>query len=203
MFEHLRTTISSRWNRKRTQKRAAFGQGGRRLGHEWLESRNLLAVFTVNSSGDAVDQFGGPFPNDGSLTLRDAVAYIADPFAVPLPGVGDRNPIAGDVFSHTHTIRFAFGLSGQTISLLHGGLSLSGNNGTELVTIEAADAFGVALAKPITINAGGLSRIFQIQNTVVTIDGKATTGKQYGFSFTGGHDLEARAAGRFIANRAR
>ena len=135
----------------------------------------MLAVFTVNSTSDMVGQFGEPIVSDGNLTLRDAVAYINGTAAAPPVGFGDAwqidrvvNPIGVN-----DKIVFAPSLGGQTIGVTNGQIAIS-----KPVTIDAA-----GLTQKLSIDAQNNSRIFQIQDTLVTIDGKSA-----GFAFKNGFD---------------
>ena len=74
---------------KQSQKRKCqrnFGYS-RKLRHEPLEDRRMLAILTVNVLNDDTAPGGLPLFDNGELTLRDAIAYVN---GTTLPGPNDR-----------------------------------------------------------------------------------------------------------------
>lgn len=111
----------------------------RQCDYESLEQRNLLATFLVNTVADG--DFTTP---DGQLSLREALVAASTNTAV-----GDAQ--AGDL--ERDVIRFDSALSGQTISLTLGQLSISGD-----LAIFGGD-------NQIVIDANSNSRIFDVATT--------------------------------------
>ena len=118
------------------------------LGCELLEQRHLLAVITVDSLADNLD-------DDGQITLREAVhAANTDGIADATEGVQ-----AGD---GADVIRFAESVHAQTIHLTQGELAITGPATIEGPTGSAA----------VNISGNQLSRVFRIDDgdTSTTID---------------------------------
>ncbi len=115
-------------------KRRAFS---RRLACEALEDRRLLAVITVTSALDGVT-------DDGDITLREAIlAANNDTLADAVEGQQ-----AGD---GADTIQFDPALSGQTITLTEGHLTM-----TSTITIEGPGA------EQLAVSGNNSSRIFVV-----------------------------------------
>ena len=123
----------------------------KKLSFRPLEARRLLAAITVNSSADTNIA-------DGQLTLRESVLLVN--------GAGDASAALGRALSTEEAAQIDlmedFG-TGDTITLVP---ALSGGtitlSGTELELAEPVTLDGTALATPLTIDAGGQSRIFNI-----------------------------------------
>lgn len=148
-------------NQKKSRHRRRKLTPGRRRPHfEALETRNMLAVLTVNSGLDNVT--GG----DGLVTLREAI------IASNTDAITD----LGETGSGADTIQFAGGVVG-TITL----------GGTELQITESVTIDGPGAAN-LTISAAGLSRIFNITNDVgdATIKDLTLTGGNVAAGFGGG-----------------
>ncbi len=166
----------------------------RRLRHELLEDRRMLAILTVNVLHDDVDN-GNPI-NDGDLTLRDAITYVNgfDPGSLDIESNGVVHIDLTEPLGTNDTILFAPSLDGNTITL---GIDAAGNNLdlgsagelsiTNSVTIDAQrqgikiDASGNDLTP--NVNNGDGSRVFDIdihaeagESKPVTIDGLTLTG---------------------------
>jgi len=100
-----------------------------------LESRQLLATFTVNTSSDVID------PNDGMVSLREAItaANTNEVF-------GDAGDVDGDV------IAFDPALRGSMIKLTAGELNITDD-------VRIGRAFD-----DVTINGDYISRIFNVES---------------------------------------
>ncbi|MGA2255400.1 MAG: choice-of-anchor Q domain-containing protein, partial [Thermoguttaceae bacterium] len=109
---------------------------GRSRSFERLEERRLLTTLLVNNPTDTEVA--------GEISLRDAVAQA------------NLDAAAGT----SDTITFDPGLGGKTITLAQGQLELSGK-ATSTITID-----GSSPSTPLTINGGGIARIFQIDSGV-------------------------------------
>ena len=110
--------------------------------YDQLETRSLLATFTVNTAIDSV-------ANDGLLSLREAIMAADTNTAVGDATAGDAQ---GDI------IRFAPSLSGQRITLQSGELAISDDlaiyGGTQNVSIDAGTAsriFSVNTSEQVVI----------------------------------------------------
>jgi hypothetical protein len=138
-------------NKKSTSRRRGKAAGRRRPRFEPLETRNMLAVLTVNSLLD--NTTGG----DGLVTLREAIIASNTDAATDL----------GETGAGADTIQFTGGLSG-TITLA-GGVQLTI---TDSVTIDGPGAAS------LTINGAAASRLFGITDEAadVTLDGMTLTG---------------------------
>jgi hypothetical protein len=90
MFNRILDSFNgSRRRNSRKATRNYVGGCHTRLRHEQLEDRAMLATLTVSVNGD-----GSILPNDGNLTLREAIAYVN----------GDAEPLAGDLAHISGTI---------------------------------------------------------------------------------------------------
>ena len=123
----------------------------RRLGFESLEDRRMLAVATVDTHLDIVDQ------NDDFTSLREAIAYT-------------------NLLEGPDTIEFANSLLGETIHLTQGEMEISDSltitgPGAELLTIDASGSDPTPNSTPLdddfSDDADG-SRIFRITGGIVT-----------------------------------
>ena len=147
----------------RSAKRKARSSSGlsdhRRLRHEPLEDRRMLATLTVNVLHDNVDMSGNPL-DEGDLTLRDAIAYVNQAFS---PGSFDDAQI--ETFNNTEPlgindkIIFDPSLNGGTIKL---GIDSNGdpvvfpgNEDAELNIESSVTIDATMLSKGLTIDAGG------------------------------------------------
>lgn len=145
-----------KWRCRRTNtrgaalhRRLAAIAGGRSLHLEPLESRVLLSTILVDSTGDTVAV-------DGQITLREAILAANTDSAV-----GDAPAGAGD-----DVIIFDNSLKGATIAL-------SGSH----LSIESGLAIQGHGADELTIDAGGMSRVFTISGGVTaSIEGMTITG---------------------------
>ena len=129
----------SRTNRSpKSQQRSAF-KSSRRLRHEQLEDRRMLATLTVSTHSDS-----GVVPvNDGILHLREAIAYVNN---TVIPGAVDRNAWIDesvDLLGTNDTILFALPAGEDRITLAHGELTIR-----KSVTIDAE-------GQGITVDASG------------------------------------------------
>ncbi len=131
----------------------------RRLRHEILEDRRMLATLTVNVNDDFADNI-----DNGLLTLREAIAVISGTFT-PTAQNGDKVQIdtSIDPIGTNDKIVFDSTISGATITLTQGQLAI-----TETVSILGEDPNGNPV--DITIDGNNASRIFHIQSTQVTLD---------------------------------
>jgi len=199
MFKRILGSFSdSRRRNSRTAARNNVGGYRRRLRHEHLEGRHMLATLTVSVNSD-----GSILPNDGNLTLREAIAYVnrdAEPLA------GDLTHITG-TFGQNDMINFstdpADGLNGGRILLddFLGQLTI-----TESVTIDATmlpqgitlDAIETEIDPTVPGGQDGL-RVFDLGGPEtftlnVTLAGLTMTGgdlRSYGGSLCGPFGLAA------------
>jgi len=145
----------------------------RRLGIETLEDRRMLAGVVVGNFLDVV--------NGNTTTIAN---LIADPGA---DGISLREAIlAANATAGADVVSFADALSGQKISL----------GGTELMVTEALTIDARSLAAQLTIDGGGLSRVFNITAAAgnfmlggLVITGGRTTGSNasiFDSTFSGG-----------------
>ena len=124
--------------RRKPQVQPAPYCGFRRLRHEQLEDRRMLAVLAVS-----VDNDGLIAPNDGDLTLREAIAYVN----------GTANPQGDDAhidltepLGTNDTIIFALPAGENTITL---GIDAAGNN------LGMGSAGELSITKSVTIDGEG------------------------------------------------
>jgi len=204
-------------NRRKKRRNQASG-GPKSLCIEPLEDRRMLAVLTVNA---IFDQDG--IVNDGTLTLREAIAYVNQ---TAIAESQDGNQIVG-IIGQNDLIVFDQSLSGKRITL---GIDSAGNtitfpgfeNGeldiTESVTIRGAVDGTTTQYLDITIDAkgndnneninnGGGSSVFDIridtqqsqQSKQVTLAGLTITGGDVfgvggGVSFVGANSSGGSSA---------
>jgi hypothetical protein len=163
-------------NKKSNSRRRAKAAGRRRPLFEPLETRNMLAVLTVNTDSDVVAA-------DNVLTLREAVSVVntgstAGLTAAELAQVNLTNPLGTD-----DTVQFdaAFFAVPRTTTLAGGAGDIDIEAG---VTINGPGAANLE----ITDNAGTPSRIFNITSDAgdVTIKGLELTGGTVAAGFFGG-----------------
>ena len=215
-----RLGLNSSSKRRKTLRRLECGNH-RRLRHELLEDRRMLATLTVNVTNDDVAAGGVPIDNDGSLTLRDAIAYV-NGTATPI-GL-ENNQIVGQVGvpGVTDTIIFASSLSGQTIRLdesipgqtkgkeltitnsvvidatmLSGGLTIAGTGGTDgnVGTGNGTTVFDIVT--PAGMNSEPNTESFTYELAGLTITGGDTVRQDVG---TGPVDRFHRGGGITLRN---
>ncbi len=130
--------------RRKPQVQPAPHCGFRRHRHEQLEDRRMLALLAVSVNNDGLIA-----PNDGDLSLREAIAYVN----------GTANPQGDDVhidltepLGTNDTIVFAPSLDGKTIKL---DTSLgTGFVGTDLAIRKSMTIDATMLGAGLTIDAG-------------------------------------------------
>ncbi len=161
MFQQIVNRLGlNRSSTSRQARRTSGFFGHRRLRHELLENRRMLATLTVNVIHDNVEIDGTPLRDDGDLTLRDAIAYvngIATPGSLDIESngvvhidltepLGTNDTILFDLPPNKDTITLNKDASGGTINPDAGGLG--DLDITESVTIDAQ-------GQNITIDASG------------------------------------------------
>lgn len=134
--------------KKKQPRRRRTAVGRRRPYFESLETRELLAVLTVNSALDNTT------PGDGFVTLREAI----------LAANSDTTTDLGHTGNGADTIQFDPSLAGMTITL----------GGTEIV-IEESLSINPTNAVQITIDAASNSRIFFITDTASNVSLRGLT----------------------------
>jgi len=143
VFKHILSRIGLNRTKKICETLRPTFKSPKRLRHEPLEDRRMLATLTVN-----VDWDGG-ITEDGNLLLREAIAYVNGVTPQPLEFAQINESV--DLLGVNDKIVFstapADGLNvvgGATILLTQGELSI-----TESVTIDAT-----ALKNGLTVDAG-------------------------------------------------
>ena len=133
-------------SRTKTNHRTAHNRTlgvSRRLRHEILEDRRMLATLTVNVDYDVSSN-----NDDGSLTLREAIAVVSGTFT-PTDQNGDKTQIdiIAEPLGTNDKIVFALSPNKDTITL---GKDAAGNN-----LNLGSEAGELKITKPVTIDAQG------------------------------------------------
>ena len=195
MFENILNRLGLNRSTKRFKaRRNPSYDGHRRLRHEYLEDRRMLATLTVNVTNDNTDAQGDPIFDDGLLTLRDAIAYV-NGTAIPIGLETDQIVGQVGVPGVIDKIFFATSLSGQTITLNEG---IPGQTkGKELTITNSVIIDATMLSGSLTIaGTGGTDGNVGTGNgtTVIDIvtpadpDGESFAYVLAGLTITGGDD---------------
>jgi CSLREA domain-containing protein len=144
---------------------------------EVLEGRLAPAVLTVNTPQDETN------PNDGSVSLREAIQAINNGSAGSDTDITNENP---GPFGSNDTIQFAPGLNGQTITLTQGELDI-----TRSVAINGPGAGRLA------VSGNHESGVFNISAATVSLSGLTIANGNSGFE---GGGIAANASTLVLTN---